>query len=111
MTSVHTCDTTKAPCTLGTSPESAAVRGAQDNLVPGLASGTVTYTCTSMADATLSNVDCESIPGIPLREGDGHGAVQVITPLLSMVAPTSLSSTTHVEIREGAHGHEDRAAA
>src|SRR3954452_2417577 len=35
-TSVHTCDTTKPTCTLGTSPETAAVRATQNGLVPGL---------------------------------------------------------------------------
>ena len=34
-TSVHTCDTTKANCTLGTSPETADVRGTQNTMVPG----------------------------------------------------------------------------
>ena len=98
VTSVHTCDTTKPTCTLGTSPETADVRGTQNNLVPGLASGTVTYTCTSMADATLSNVDCQSIPDPAYVKVTVTVPFQVITPLLSMVAPTSLSSTTHVEI-------------
>ena len=96
-TSVHTCDLTKPACTLGTSPETAAVRGTQTNLVPGLAgaTATVTYTCTTMADATLPSVDCPSGAFVKVTVSIPF---QVITPLLSMVAPSTLSSTTHVQI-------------
>lgn len=95
VTSVHPCDTTKTMCTLGTSPETAAVRGTQDNLVPGLASGTVTYTCTSLADATLSSVDCASGSFVKVTVSVPF---QAITPLLSMVSPATLSSTSHIEV-------------
>jgi len=96
-TSVHTCDLTKKVCTLGTSPETAAVRGTQNTLVPGLggASATVTYTCTSMTDATLPSVDC---PSGAFAKVTVTVPFQVITPVLSMVAPSTLSSTTHVQI-------------
>jgi Flp pilus assembly protein TadG len=96
-TSVHTCDTTKPSCTLGTSPQTANVRGTQNTMVPGLAGGTavVTYTCTSLTDATLSSVDCRSGSFVKVTVSVPF---QVITPVLSMVAPTTLSSTTHIEI-------------
>jgi Flp pilus assembly protein TadG len=97
VTSVHTCNMSAANCTLGGSPETAAVRGTQNGMVPGLggASATVTYTCTTMADATLPAVDCPSGDYVKVTVSVPF---QVITPLLSMVAPTTLSSTTHVEI-------------
>jgi Flp pilus assembly protein TadG len=96
-TSVHTCDTTKSTCTLGTSPETAAVLGTQRNLVPGLGGpgSTVTYTCTSITDAALSNVGCQSGSFVRVTVSVPFS---VLTPLLSMVAPATLSSTTHVQI-------------
>jgi Flp pilus assembly protein TadG len=96
-TSVHTCDTTKSTCTLGTSPETANVRGTQNTMVPGLAGGTasVTYTCTSITDVTLSSVNCQSGSFVKVTVSVPF---QVITPVLSMVAPSTLSSTTHVEV-------------
>ena len=96
-TSVHICDATKPTCTLGTSPETAAVRGTQNTMVPGLAgaSAIVTYTCTTMTDATLPSVDCPSGSYVKVTV---TVPFQVITPVLSMVAPTTLSSTTHIEI-------------
>lgn len=96
-TSVHTCDTTKATCTLGTSPETAAVLNTQRNLVPGLggAGSTVTYACTSITDAALPITTCTSGSFVRVTVSLPFS---VITPLLNMVAPATLSSTTHVQI-------------
>jgi len=96
VTSVHPCPAS-GTCTLGTSPETAAVRATQNGLVPGLGGGTatVTYTCTTMADATQPNVKCPSGSYVKVSVSVPF---QVVTPLLSMFAPTALSSTTHVEI-------------
>ena len=96
-TSVHLCDTTKPSCVLGSSPETTDVRGTQDQLVPGLsgASATVAYTCTSITDTTVAIKDCGSGDFVKVSVTIPF---QVITPLLSMVAPTTLSSTTHIEI-------------
>ena len=96
-TAVHVCDTTKSPCVLGSSPETKAVRGTQNQLVPGLAgaSASVTYTCTDITDVTLPMADCGSSDFIRVSVSVPF---QVITPLLNMVAPSTLASTTHVEI-------------
>lgn len=100
VTSVHTCDTT-APCTLGTSPETAAVLATQRNLIPGLGGpgSSVTYTCTSITDTALSNVNCASdSTGPKFVRVTVSVPFSVITPLLNMVAPATLSSTTHIQI-------------
>ena len=96
-TSVHPCDTGAANCTLGTSPETAGVLATQRTLVPGLGGtgSTVTYACTTIKDAVLPSVDCPSGSFVRVTV---TLPFDVITPLLSMVAPTTLSSTTHVEI-------------
>ena len=97
VTSVHTCNTSAKPCVLGTSPETAAVLGTQENLVPGLsgAGSTVTYACTTITDAALPNTACPSGSFVRVTVSV---PVSVITPLLSMVAPSTLSSTTHMQI-------------
>lgn len=97
VTSVHTCDTTKATCTLGTSPETAAVLGTQQNLIPGLGGpgSSVTYTCTSITDAALSNVGCQSGSFVRVTVSVPFS---VLTPMLGMVAPSTISSTTHLQI-------------
>ncbi len=96
-TSVHTCNTSVSPCTLGTSPETAAVLGTQQNLVPGLGGpgSTVTYTCTTITDAVLPSTSCTSGSFVRVTVSVPFS---VITPLLSMVAPATLSSTTHIQI-------------
>jgi Flp pilus assembly protein TadG len=100
VTAVHTCDTSKSTCTLGTSPETAAVRATQNGLVPGLggASAVVTYTCTTITDTAVSNVKCASNDETHFVKVTVSVPFQVITPVLSMVAPSTLSSTTHIEI-------------
>jgi Flp pilus assembly protein TadG len=97
VTSVHTCDTTKSTCTLGTSPETTAVYDTQRQLIPGLGGpgSTVTYACTSITDAALSNTSCQSGSYVRVTVSVPFS---VLTPLLSMVAPATLSSTTHVQI-------------
>jgi Flp pilus assembly protein TadG len=97
VTSVHTCDTTAASCTLGTSPETTAVFNTQRNLIPGLGGpgSSVTYTCTTITDATLPSVNCGSGSFVRVTVSVPFS---VVTPLLNMVAPATLSSTTHIQI-------------
>ena len=94
-TATHPCS--GSPCTLGNSPETSAVIATQKKLVPGLAdpSSTIALTCTDITDAARSTTACG--PGNYVRV-QVSVPFSVLTPLLSMVAPTTLSSTTHVEI-------------
>lgn len=96
-TSVHTCDTSASTCVLGTSPETAAVLGTQQNLVPGLggAGSSVSYACTTITDVVLSSTACASGSFVRVTVSVPFS---VITPLLNMVAPATFSSTTHIQI-------------
>ena len=96
-TSVHTCDTTAPTCVLGTAPETAAVLGTQEALIPGLggSGSSVTYACTDITDATLPSTDCLSGSYVKVTVAVPFS---VLTPLLSMVAPATITSTTHLQI-------------
>ncbi len=96
-TSVHPCDTTQPTCTLGTSPETIDTVNTQKGLVLGLggAAGSITYTCTDISDNVIADDACVSGDFVRVTV---NAPFSVITPVLSMVAPSTLSSTTHIEI-------------
>lgn len=83
---------------LGTSAQTAAVIATQRGLIPGLAdpSASITFQCTDITDSAISNSSCRG------EDKFVRVTVQVpfsvITPLLSMVTPTTLSSTSHVKL-------------
>jgi hypothetical protein len=95
--SVHACDS--SPCSLGTSPESVAVMNTQKGLIPGLggAGASIAFECTDVSDTVVAN--CGS-----LSDSDYYVRVtvsvpfSVLTPLLSMVAPATLTSTSHIQL-------------
>jgi Flp pilus assembly protein TadG len=94
-TSVYPCS--GSPCTVGNSAETAAVIDTQKRLVPGLAdpAAAIAVTCTDITDAAISSTACGSGDFVRVQV---RVPFSVVTPLLSMVAPATLSSTTHVEI-------------
>lgn len=94
-TSVYPC--TGSPCTIGNAPQTAAVIATQKGLVPGLAgpAAAIQITCTDITDAPISSTNCGGGDFVRVHVRVPFG---VITPLLSMVAPTTLTSTTHVKI-------------
>ena len=97
VTSVHPCNT--SICTLGNSPETLAVIATQRRLVPNFSASSVTITCSTIADVTVPPTILR-----PWCESGNFIRVTVsvpfttLTPLLSMVAPTTLVSTAHVEV-------------
>jgi Flp pilus assembly protein TadG len=97
VTSVHPCKV--SPCTLGNSVETAAVIAVQKGLIPGLgsAASSITYTCTSISDQTIVPLSgaCPSGYFVKVTVSVPYAP---ITPLLSMVAPSSLSSTAHIQV-------------
>src|SRR5689334_12605276 len=94
-TAVHLCKPNS--CTLGNSTETTAAINTQKNLVPGLGgpSSTITFTCTDVSDATLSTTSCSGRDFVKVTVSVSYSA---LTPLLSMVAPSSLSASAHVEV-------------
>jgi Flp pilus assembly protein TadG len=99
VTAVHPCKA--SPCTLGNSTETAEAIATQKRLIPGLGSptSTISFTCTTVSDATVT----DNAPGSACNPGKyirvtvtvGYSA---LTPILSMVAPTTLSSTAHIQV-------------
>ena len=94
-TAVHPCNT--GSCTLGNSVETQATIATQKALVPGLSSpsSSITFVCTSISDVAIAGTSCESGNFIRITVSVPYAA---LTPVLSMVAPTTLVSTAHVEV-------------
>jgi Flp pilus assembly protein TadG len=97
-TAVHPCNT--ASCTLGNSTETLSTISTQKNLIPGLgaASSSITFTCTTVSDAAAT------VPAGSACSSGSYVRVQVtvrysaLTPVLGMVAPSTLSSTAHIQV-------------
>jgi Flp pilus assembly protein TadG len=94
-TSVHPC--TGSPCVLGSSAQTQAVISTQKNIVPGLAdpSALIAITCTDLGDNALSSTDCQSGSFARVAVSVQFSAV---TPLVGLLGPITLSSTSHVEL-------------
>jgi Flp pilus assembly protein TadG len=92
---VHPCDTSS--CALGNSAEIADTINSQRKLVPGLSSPTssVTFSCTTVSDVPISGASCASGNYVKVTV---RVPFAVATPVLSMVAPTTLVSTAHVQV-------------
>ena len=96
-TAVHPCGT--GTCTLGNSAETAATIDVQKKLIPGFgsAASTVTFTCTSISDTVVVSAGsaCPSGSFVKVTVSVPYSA---ITPVLSMVAPSTLVSTAHIQV-------------
>ncbi|MBK5288949.1 MAG: pilus assembly protein [Acidimicrobiia bacterium] len=92
-TAVHPCNTSS--CTLGNSSETLATIAAQKGLVPGMQSNSVTFACTTVSDVVVAGTTCGSGKFVRITVSVPYAA---ITPLLSMVAPTTFVSTAHVQV-------------
>jgi Flp pilus assembly protein TadG len=86
--------------TFGTSSETLAVVATQKGLVPGLADPTasITITCTTVTDVNVPVASGDSCSRDDFIKVAITVPFRVITPLLSMVAPTTLSATAHIEV-------------
>jgi Flp pilus assembly protein TadG len=96
-TAVHPCNT--ASCTLGNSVETQSTINTQKGLIPGLgsAASSITFSCTTVSDApdTDSGTSCNSGSFVKVTVAVPFS---VITPILSMVAPSTLRSTAHIQV-------------
>jgi Flp pilus assembly protein TadG len=95
-TAVHPCPTSGS-CTLGGSPETLAAINIQKGLVPNLgsASSSITFTCTDVSDATVSGTGCAGGNYVKVTVSVPYSA---LTPILSMVAPSTLTATAHIQV-------------
>jgi Flp pilus assembly protein TadG len=82
---------------LGNSTETLSVIAVQRNSVLGLAdpSSSIAITCTNMAGTSVPAAACASGDYVRVEV---RVPFAVLTPLLGMVAPTTLSSVSHVQI-------------
>ncbi len=97
VTAVHPCN--PGSCTLGNSAETLAVIATQKGLIPGLGSGTITIACVKVTDAL--ETDFSSGAACPVTDFIRVTVVarySALTPVLSMVAPSNLSSTAHIQV-------------
>jgi Flp pilus assembly protein TadG len=90
-TAVHLCD---SPCVVGNSAQTAATVNTQKALVPGLGSpsSSIQYQCTFADDSAAT---CVSGNFVKVTVSVGYSA---LTPVLSMVAPSTLVASAHIEI-------------
>jgi Flp pilus assembly protein TadG len=87
--------------TLGDSSQTQAVIGTQKNLVPGLAdpAATITFSCTTITDVVIAGPGCAtSTTQVAFVRVQISVPFGVLTPLLSMVVPTTLTATAHVQV-------------
>jgi len=101
-TAVHLC-ATSGTCTLGNSSETAATINTQKTMVPGLGdpSSTITYVCTDVLGNTLASTACTggtNFSGTTFIQVTVSVPFSTLTPILSMVAPSTLSATAHIEV-------------
>jgi Flp pilus assembly protein TadG len=89
---------------LWNSTETQGVIATQKGLVPGLAdpSATITFKCVTLSDVEIAppGADCAASTAYPVVFVKVAITVpfNVLTPVLSMVAPTTLSSTAHIQV-------------
>jgi Flp pilus assembly protein TadG len=94
-TAVHLC---ASSCTLGNSAQTTATINTQKRLIPGLAGSTssITFTCTTVSDvAVTTGSPCSSGNYVKVTVSVPYAA---LTPVLSMVAPSTLVSTAHIQV-------------
>ena len=93
VTSVHRC--AGSPCTLGSSPETLAVLGTQQKLIPNLQAPT--YACVDI-DGSAINSTTTCVPGNQVRVRI-VAQYSPITPLLGLAGTWDLQSTSTVSIQ------------
>ena len=87
--------------TLGGSAETLTVIATQKNLVPGLAdpAATITITCVTISDVVIPGTGCVSTAAVPaFVKVRVTAPFSVLTPLMSMVAPSTLGATAHIQV-------------
>ena len=94
-TSVHVCQ--PSLCSLGNSTETLAAIATQKGLVPGLSgpAASIAIACTTINDTPVSGSGCSSGNFVRVTV---RVPFAVLTPLLGMVSPKTLTSTAHVEV-------------
>jgi Flp pilus assembly protein TadG len=95
VTSVHQCS---GSCSTATwSAETLATVNTQKKLVPGLADAGVVITCVDITNAPKT-VAAEGCPAGEFIRVDVATSFHLVTPLLPIPNPMTLSSTAHIQV-------------
>lgn len=95
-TSVHQCT---GPCTTATwSAETLATVNTQRNLVPGLAASGVTIDCVDVTDTPVTISAGKACPSGNFIRVAVATTFRLVSPLLPVPNPLTVSSTAHVQI-------------
>jgi Flp pilus assembly protein TadG len=92
--SVHPCTDTGC-ADISSSTQTTAVKSTQKGLIPGLTDSGITASCTDINDAAVPLDECSGAYYVKVTVSVPFS---VLTPLISMVAPTTMSSTSHIQI-------------
>ncbi len=96
VASVHQCT---GPCTsLTWSTETLEVVNAQKVLVPGLRTSDITIDCVDITDAAVAVASIGKCPGDQYIRVRTTASFRLVTPLLPVPNPFSVSSTAHVQV-------------
>lgn len=96
VTSVHQCT---GPCTSATwSAETVEVINAQRALIPGLTTSSIAVACVSVADVTATLSDEGKCPPGDYIRVTASVSIGLVTPLLPIPNPFTVSSTAHVQV-------------
>ncbi|MBA2380595.1 MAG: pilus assembly protein [Chloroflexi bacterium] len=98
-TAVHLC-ALPASCVIGSSTETQATIATQKNLIPGLSSPTanVAIACTTVKDVVVTTPCGADSKVTHYIRVTVKVPFSVLTPVLSMVAPSTLQATAHIEV-------------
>ena len=96
VASVHQC---AFPCTSATwSTEIVDVVNTQKRLVPGLQTSDITITCVEITDAPYTVASGGQCPDGKFIRVEARTSFSLVTPLLPVPNPFTVSSTTHVQV-------------
>lgn len=96
VASVHQCT---FPCTSATwSAEILEVVNTQRGLVPGLLTSDITIACVDITDAVVTVASNAKCPGDQYIRVQTTASFSLVTPLLPVPNPFSVSSTAHVQV-------------
>ena len=96
VASVHQCS---GPCTSATwSAEITNVVNTQKGLVPGLKTSDITITCVEISDAVYTVAAGTECPDGKFIKVQASTSFSLVTPLLPVPNPFTVSSTAHVQV-------------
>jgi Flp pilus assembly protein TadG len=92
--SVHPC--LDAGCSdISSSTQTTAVKATQKGIIPGLSDSGITASCTDINDVNVPTTECSGAYYVKVTVS---APFSVVTPFVSMFAPTTMTSTSHIQL-------------